>query len=282
MRFHLAGVIPVITKPMGFQMDWDDCIMPLAPNFYAIERAVLEAAYAGCETIWVIANDDTSPLVRSRMGDYVQDPVWIGRKSRFPSEDRRPIPIFYVPMSSDHDNKKHCISWTILYGAKRAFDVGNGVSKWVAPTRFWVSFPHGVYQPKELRPVRKQISKDQNFRVTYNERSFATGDLLSFTFNRAQMQEAINLFKETDKSLLWRDDLENEESFYEEEFSLDKVFGRVIIDNEERLEVPWFYQVDSWDSYCEFLGSEHRKELKHPGRLIISYREFNPVGEDNE
>ncbi len=61
-----------------------------------------------------------------------------------------------------------------------------------------------------------------------------------------------------------------EERYSARYFSLDKVFDRVIIGNDEQLEVPWFYQVDNWESYCEFLGSDHRAELKHPGRLILS------------
>ena len=38
----------------------------------------------------------------------------------------------------------------------------------------------------------------------------------------------------------------------------------------------------SWDGYCEYLGSEERKEIKHPGPLVISYREYNPMGLDVE
>ena len=282
MSFHLAGIVPVVTKPMDFRMDWHDCLMPLAPNFYAVERAVLECAYAGCETIWIVANDDTSPLVRHRLGDYVQDPVWIGRKSRFPSQDRKPIPIFYLPVSKEYENKSHCISWTILHGAKTAYDIGANLSKWVAPKRFYVAFCHGVYSPKELRPSRIEISKDINFAVTFRDKSFATNDLLGFTFNVEQMTQALNLFEETKKSLLWGEDLENEKEHYEENFTLDKVFGRVILYISEGLEVPWFYPVDSWARYCQFLASEEKSEIRHPGRLIISYREFNPVGENNE
>jgi hypothetical protein len=70
MTTHLAGIVPVVTKQMDFQLDWHDCLMPIAPNFYAIERAVLECAYAGCKTIWIVANDDTTPLVRHRIGDF--------------------------------------------------------------------------------------------------------------------------------------------------------------------------------------------------------------------
>jgi hypothetical protein len=98
MKPHLAGIIPTITKPMDFRFDWHDVLMPIAPNFYAIERSVLECAYAGCDTIWIIANDNITPLVRHRIGDFVHDPVYLKRLSRNPSLERRPIPIFYVPM----------------------------------------------------------------------------------------------------------------------------------------------------------------------------------------
>ena len=73
--FHLAGVIPVSGQKLEFDMPWHDCLMPLAPNYLAIERSVVECAYAGCETIWIICNDDMQPLIRHRLGDYVQDPV---------------------------------------------------------------------------------------------------------------------------------------------------------------------------------------------------------------
>ena len=282
MSFHLAGIVPVTTKPMDFCMDWHDCLMPLAPNFYAIERAVLECAYAGCETIWIIASDDTTPLVRHRLGDYIQDPISLGRKGRFPSLERRPIPIFYVPADKRHDNKSDCVSWTILHGAKTAYDVSANLSKWFAPSRFYVSFSHGIYQPQLLRPLRKEISKDINFAVKFLDRSYINDDMLGFTFNVAQLKESLEIFRETDSSLLWGEKLENEKEYYENNFSLDKVFGHVIIGIDKELEVPWFHQIDGWDSYCDFLSSEDRKGMKHPGPLIMSYREFNPVGEDNE
>lgn len=282
MSFHLAGIIPVANEPLDFDMEWHDCLMPLAPNFYAIERAVLECAYAGCETIWIVADDDTTPLVRHRLGDYVQDPVGLGRKNKFPSLSRRPVPIFYVPSSKEHENKKHSISWNILHGAKTAYDISAELSKWVAPNRFYVTFCHGVYSAEVLRPIRKEISKDINFALTFGDKSFATNDLLAFTFNIEQMEEALQLYKSVDNSLLWGEDLEDQLKYYRDNFTLDKVFGCVIIDIDEGLELPWHYQIDSWASYCQFLASDEKSEMKHPGELVISYREFNPVGENNE
>ena len=43
-----------------------------------IEAAIMECAWAGCETIWVCLRK-TPPLVRHRIGDFVQDPVWAWR-----------------------------------------------------------------------------------------------------------------------------------------------------------------------------------------------------------
>ena len=282
MNIHLAGIIPIITKPMDFQLDWHDCLMPVAPNYYAIEHAVLECAYAGCDTIWIVANDDTTPLVRHRIGDYVQDPVWLRRKSRFPSRDRRPIPIFYVPMDTEHHNKRNCISWTILFGAETALKVGKAISKWVNPERFYVSFPYSVYPVKILRPKRKLISTDINFAMTFRDKSFATDDMLGFTFNKEHLEKVMDLFHETENSFLLGENLSNEEKYFEENLTLDKTFGQVILYIEEEMTTPWYHPIDSWNAYCEYLGSDHKSEMRHPGKLVISYHEFNPVGEDDE
>lgn len=282
MTLHLAGIVPIVNKPLDFRLDWHDCLMPIAPNFYAIERAVLECAYAGCKTIWIIANDDTTPLVRHRIGDFVQDPVWLGRKSKFPSQQRRPIPVFYVPMPTKHENKKNCISWTALYGAKTSLEIGDSISKWISPDRFYVSFPYSVYQTEILRPVRADISKDTNFALNYEGRSFKTNDMLGFTFNKEQMTKIMAMFRETENSFLLGDNLLNEETFFEDNFTLDKTFGCAIIDIDEGLSVPWYYPIDSWDAYCKYMAFDDKSSIRHPGRLVMSYREWNPVGVDNE
>ena len=82
--------------------------------------------------------------------------------------------------------------------------------------------------------------------------------------------------KEKENDFLSGEDLENREEYFTEDFSLDKLVEGVIIDKE--IELKWFYEIDSWDAYCDFLSTEERKSLQHPGRLIISYREWNPIG----
>ena len=53
-NFHLAGIIPVAGQPLEFNMPWHDSLMPIAPDYLALERSVVECAYAGCETIWIV------------------------------------------------------------------------------------------------------------------------------------------------------------------------------------------------------------------------------------
>ena len=58
--FQLAGIIPVAGQPLDFNMSWSDCLMPIAPNYTAVEASVVECAMAGCETIWIVCNDERS------------------------------------------------------------------------------------------------------------------------------------------------------------------------------------------------------------------------------
>ena len=142
LKRHVAGIVPVAGREDKFGFEWPDSMMPLAENYTCIERSVLECAYAGCKTIWVICNDDTSPVIKHRLGEYVYDPVWYSRKEKFPKESRRIIPIFYVPIHAKDVNKRDCLAWSIVYGALTAFKIGASLSQWVAPHKYYVSFPY--------------------------------------------------------------------------------------------------------------------------------------------
>ena len=277
---HLVGIVPIITEPMGFNFEWHDCLMPIAPNYYAVERAVLECAYAGCKTIWLVANDDVSPLVRHRLGDFVQDPVWLKRKSRFPSNKRTPIPIFYVPNPPEHNNKEYSIVWAIIQGAMTASEVGETVSKWVSPTKYFVSFPYSVYPPDFLRPHRINLRNDENVILSHEGRSIRTNDLLGFTFTPEQYRQVLEDFKKTENNLLLGQNLKSDREHYKTKFTLDNTFGRVILDVDNAIEVPWFYPIESWNQYCKYLSSEEKDDMRHPGLLVMSYREFKPIRVD--
>ena len=122
---------------------------------------------AGCETIWLICNDDIAPIIRYRIGDHVYDPVYISRKSKYNSLEKIRIPIFYVPISAKDRDKRDCLSWSVIHGALTSLKVSSQISKWVSPSKYYVSFPYGVFPVDEIREHRKLISSNKNFYVTY-------------------------------------------------------------------------------------------------------------------
>ena len=290
--FHLAGIVPVAGQPLDFKMDWHDSLMPIAPDYLAVERAVSECAWAGCETIWIVANDDMTPLIRHRLGEWVQDPVWIGRRhDPYPSQTRKQIPIYYVPVHAKDVGKRDCLSWSVLWGATTAFRVSVKLSKWVVPRRYYVAFPHGVYDPEILRSHRRDISSERSFMLSCEGKTVKDNEYLGFTFDkddfikcRRKIREGTGKYNSEvlEYGLYPREKLPKEERYSATHFLLDKVFEPVIIDIENKVEVPWYYNIGSWDGYCDYLGSEDRKLVQRPHPIFMKYHEWNEIGVDDE
>ena len=222
-----------------------------------------------------MASEDVSPLARKRIGDFVQDPVFLGRKGRFPSKDRRPIPIFYVPLK----DRRESVAWAIIEACLGVSDISSDISKWLQPSRFYISFPQGVYDVKILRQHRQAIINEENLLLSSNGRTVRDGELLGFTLSRQDINNSVEIFKEIENQYLFGS--EDTESFGEDIFSLDKIFSRVIIEESEQVELPFYGRINDWDGYCNYLSSDYRRDIKHPGELVISYREWNPVGLEN-
>jgi len=290
-HFHLAGVIPVAGQPLGFNFPWHDCCMPIAPDFLAIERATVECAYAGCETIWIVCHDDMQPLIKYRLGEYINDPVWASRPyDPKASEGRKPIPIFYVPIHPSDRDKRDCLSWSILYGAVSAYNVSLGISKWVTPDRYYVSFPYGIYPPEILREYRGSISSYEGFCLSYEGDTVAKNQYLGFTFNSEEFvqirknlrKKATGLYTSNLKEGLPRERIPIEERYSARFFTLKDVFGDLDFSGVENITAPWYYNIDSWEGYCNFLSSKERNQIKNPGKYILGSQEWNSVGFDEK
>ena len=285
--FHLAGIVPAAGRPLDFNFDWSDCLMPLAPNYTAIEHAVMECAWAGCETVWIVCNDDTSPLIRYRLGEYVYDPVYVGRHRFEPraADKKKPIPIFYVPTHPNDRNRRDCLGWNILHGAETAYTISCGISKWVAPDRYYVSFPHGIYLPELLRKHRKALSDNRNVLLSYDGQSVKTGAHLGFTFGEEDFMQIKKSFRERATNLYIKGtkEVERPEDRYSGRyFSLEEVFRELPSLESATIEMPWYYDISSWENYCEYMSSAERALLTRPSKHVLSYHEFNVIGEDSE
>jgi len=85
-----------------------------------------------------------------------------------------------------------------------------------------------------------------------------------------------------EEGLFPRQKLPKEKRWSARHFSLDKVFKPVIIYKENKVEVPWYHNIDSWDGYCSYLGSPERKMVERPHPIFMKYHEWNEIGVDDD
>ena len=86
-HIHLAGIIPVANLKTDFELATPSVLLPINVGFTAIQKSVFECAMAGCQTIWVVANDDLAPIIKKVIGEGVYDPVHYNRTfGGFPAE----------------------------------------------------------------------------------------------------------------------------------------------------------------------------------------------------
>ena len=286
--FHLAGIVPVAGQPLDFNFPWHDSCIPIAPDYLAVERAVVECAYAGCETIWIVCHDDMQPLIRHRVGEMIEDPVWLGRNmDPRPSETRKQIPIYYVPIHPKDRDKRDCLGWGVLYGALVSYSISKKISTYVIPNRYYVAFPYGVYPPEILRAHRKQISSTRPFVLSFLDLTVKNGEYLGFTFDAEDFKLCrAKLRKDGTGRFVPGEGLTEkllpvEKRWSARHFPIERVFSSLVLDGGLNVEVDWYFKIDNWDDYCEYMGSEMRKGIKRPSKSMVKYREWNPIGEDN-
>ena len=84
-RIHLAGIIPVANIKSDFNLMTPEVLLPINAGLTAIQKSVFECAMAGCNTIWIVANDDLAPIIRKIVGEWVYDPVYYSKMIGFSS-----------------------------------------------------------------------------------------------------------------------------------------------------------------------------------------------------
>ena len=285
--YHLAGIVPVAGQKLDFNMPWHDCLMPIAQDYLAIERSVLDCGYAGCETIFVICHTDMMPLIKARLGDYIEDPVYAYRSfETYSHEVRVRIPIYYVAIHPHDRDKRDSLAWSVLYGAKTANETVGKLSSWLVPNKFFVSFPYGVHDPEFLRAHRRTISSPKNFSLSWQGKTVIDEEYLPFTFNYEECLYFIDMVKESGTARYinqdWGDrkiSLPIEEQYSARFFSLNDVFYDLVLERIE--ETPYYFNISSWDGYQNYMGSKP-DDICRPAKRILSSRLLKGIGIENE
>ncbi len=252
--FHLAGIVPVAQPKLDFNMPWEDALMPIGANYTAVERAVQECAAVGCSTIWVVATHGTQVLLRKKIGDYVADPLrhlndW---KNRY-----REVSVFYISINERDKELRNSLPWSIVYGAHIARLTVLKLSRWIVPHKFYCAFPHSIMPLDTLMNNRWLIDSTRKTVFSYNGLTVKDNLQISFTFSKEDFRRAAKIVKQHEIDS-WQYRVKPEPVNYR----LDQVFHSMDTEDPTIIELPWHYEIDSWDKYAKYLGSEHAKTVK--------------------
>ena len=282
MKKHLAGIIPVSGVKTDFSMPWHESLMPIAPNYLAVERSVLECAYAGCNTIWIVCSDDVTPLIRYQVGEMIQDPVYNYRHFEYSKKDfKRPIRIYYAPIDVKDINKRDCLSWSAIHGALTCNKVFRALSEWLAPDKFYISWPYGYYDPSLAREHRRDISEG-SFMFSHHSQTIQDNKYLGMSLTLEHAKQLKSEVREKSTGLWTDPETRNKRMSLNERFSYrnftpSQVFDTIDTSHYKIKEIDSYYNLDNWQDYCLFLSKNNN--LRKPS--ILKSTEWNEIGKDD-
>ena len=266
----MPAVVPVAGLKTEFGMEWDASLVPVGPNYTAIEATVYECLHAGCTSIWIVANDDVAPLLRHRLGEVATDIDSIQRGTfvKFGQTKHIEVPIYYVPIHPKHRDKVDNYAWSVIYGANVAYWIHTKFSRWVRPDQYYISFPMGMMDPKEVLEHRSLLRKNAPFYFSHDGKTVKDGLPLSFVLDPEEWRRAKHTI--TTNSSVWKtpdkgmpsEKLPPEEQLVSRDYGLEDVFA----DGPEgtKQEMKSFYDLTTWSGYGKFISSELGKRTKRP------------------
>lgn len=299
-EFHLAGIIPLAHQPLDLNMPWHDSLIPIGQNYLAVERAVAECASVGCETIWIVLPKGMQPLIRQRLGDIIEDPMYANvspRFAKFPRTLRKTRTIYYVNYDPKDLGLKESFPWSVIHGADVAHKVCLKISKWVCPKKFYVAFPYGIY-PVTHGEWRRQISSGDNFSwvadpIELGENvDILDDEYLGFTFGpddlirlkKAFRKLATGVFDPNAPKSTWKDGkfpqkkLPVEQRYSGRWLKMSDVLKEADWISKNSIRTEWYFNIDNWQGLREWLSSFHADDFKRP--WFMRHHILGPVGKD--
>jgi|TARA_R110000787_G_scaffold70731_4_gene157360 hypothetical protein len=269
MSAHLSGIIPVANCETELGLSFPELLLPIGEGLNLIQKSVYECAAAGCNTIWIVANDDLAPVIRKTVGDWVYDPVYYKRdiESKFYTNLRREVPIYYVGIKPKDRNRRDSYGWSILEGIHAAYMTSYKISKWLAPEKYFISFPFGVFDIYFIRQHRKLISdKQKNIFFTYNKKSIIDNQFLPFTMTGEDFKTCRRrVNKKTTREYLPplpdhqypSQKLPLQDRWSARQFSFSEIFEDLRAIDHHDISLDWYHDVSTWDNYVGFISSDN-------------------------
>lgn len=258
---NLAGIIPIAGYQNEYNTILPDYLHPLAVDYYPIHKSVMECAFAGCDTIWVVCNYDYMRMVKNFIGDSIIDPITYERfyfnKHGKKIYKRKRIPIMYIAM--DMKYLKYCsIPFSILYGAYMVKRVSNKISKWAKPDKYFVSFMNQQYDINGLYDVRKHLISSKPFFVSHNGKTVLDNETSAFTFD----------YKDLYQILKW--------SKIKNNISLQDAFQKMKTEDSYVWEPKYCFNTKTWEGLREYMGSPYTEKHKVIPSIFTDFK-FKPL-----
>jgi hypothetical protein len=270
-KLNMPAIIPVAGMNTEFGMEWDASLIPVGINYTALEATVYECLHAGCTSIWIVANDDVAPLLRHRLGEYATDidSTTRGRFATYGSDKHIEVPIYYAPIHPKHRGKVDNYAWSVIHGANVAYWIQTMFSRWTRPDQYYVSFPMGMMDPKEVVGHRSLLRKNAPFYFSHNGKTVKDGLPLSFVIDPEEWRRAKHVittnsayYKMPPEGEMPSELLPKEERRVSLSYGLEDVFGggpEGVVQ-----EMKNFYDLTTWEGYGKFISSELGKRTKRP------------------
>ena len=291
-KTHLAGIIPVANYDCEIEVGFPEVLLPVCNGFSLIQRSVFECAMAGCDTIWIVANEDLAPIVKNTVGEWVYDPVYYKRdfSSKFYSELRKEVPIYYIGIKPKDLDRRDSYGWSVLEGIHSAYMTSHRISKWLTPEKYFISFPLGICDPHQIREHRKEIRDIKaNFFYKFLGNTVKQNLLLPFTMTGEDFKlcrRAIN--KKTTREYLPPSPGQQypsqriplQDRWSARYFHFDTVFEKINESNSKKVDLDWYYDISRWSGYRDYLRSNFSIETP-PNHLTMARQHVKiPYKED--
>lgn len=284
MKNHLAGIVPLANFKSDFNLPFPPCLLPVKNDWTLIQQAVLECAMAGCNTIWIVANDDLAPIVKKQVGEWIYDPVYLYRtkNARYFEHNRKQIPIYYVAINPKDYDRRDSYGWSALYGIHTAWKVSYTISKWLEPRKYYISFPYGICDHNEIRDHRLAIRDPNiNFIIKHKDKIVLDNIHTSFTMRADDfIFSRRNVNKKTTKTYYPKKEgemyptklLPTKDRWSARHFDFNAVFEKLKLEDAVYYEPTWFHDVSSWDGYYDFMKSGNQ-----PNKLFFLLTQKNQL-----
>ena len=142
-------------------------------------------------------------------------------------------------------------------------------SRWTRPSQYYVSFPMGMMDPKEVLKHRATTRKSAPFYFAYQGKTVKDGLPLSFVLDAEEWRRAKHII--TTNSSVWKapedgglptEKLPPEERLVSRNYGLEDVFGGG--PSGPTQEMNSFYDLTTWEGYGKFISSELGSKTKRP------------------